>query len=291
VSGALAQAREAPSAPLLPAAIGAAAVKALRDELALHPKPGLVSPVDPGAHPDMDARTFVRAIDALPAFFEAAAEAGAAKVPFTALRTLGVAAEARMLAATSGINTHRGAIFGLGLLAAAAGRLGASERTVRGAALGREVSARWGASLRAELSPDPCSHGGAVALRHGVGGARLEAANGFPHLFRVALPALQGALRRGASRRAAAAQCLLSLIATLPDTNLLWRGGAGGLAWARRSAASFLDAGGVFRAGWEAELVILHQEFTRRRLSPGGSADLLAAALLVDDLGGGEITP
>jgi triphosphoribosyl-dephospho-CoA synthase len=123
-----------------------------------------------------------------------------------------------------------------------------------------------------------------VARRHGTGGARLEAAGGFPHLFEVALPELEGSLRRGAGRRAAAVQCLLSLIATLPDTNLLWRGGAPGLAFAQDLARRFLAAGGVHRPGWQAEVRAIHRQFTVRGLSPGGSADLLAAALLVHEL-------
>jgi triphosphoribosyl-dephospho-CoA synthase len=72
----------------------------------------------------------------------------------------------------------------------------------------------------------------------------------------------------------------------LPDTNLLWRGGAGALAWARGAAREFLRAGGVHRRGWEEHARALHREFVARRLSPGGSADLLAAALFVHRLGG-----
>jgi triphosphoribosyl-dephospho-CoA synthase len=269
-----------------PCDIGGAALAALREELELHPKPGLVSPAGPGAHLDMDAETFRRSIGALDGFFADAAQAGASGAPFDALRDLGIAAEERMLAATGGINTHRGAIFGLGLIAAAAGRLSSEGRSLAGRAVGLEVSARWGMALLQELPANPASHGSAVARRHGIRGAREEAATGFAHLFDVALPALEASLRAGAGRRGAAVQCLLSLIATLPDTNLLWRGGTDGLAFAQRSAHRWLERGGVERSGWEEELARLHRQFTLRRLSPGGSADLLAAALLVHDLRG-----
>jgi triphosphoribosyl-dephospho-CoA synthase len=263
---------------------------ALHEELELHPKPGLVSPADSGAHADMDAGTFRRSIESLGGVFDAAALAGASGAPFGVLRALGVEAEARMLAATGGVNTHRGAIFGLGLVAAAAGRLWATGRSPSGRAVGLEVSARWGEALRA-LAPVGASHGAVVARRHGAGGARLEAAGGFPHLFDVALPALERSLRRGAGRRAAAVQCLLSLVATLPDTNLLWRGGGAGLAFAQRAARRFLVRGGVHRPGWRAEVVAMHHDFTHRRLSPGGSADLLSAALLVHQLRRGPGPP
>jgi triphosphoribosyl-dephospho-CoA synthase len=270
-----------------PGEIGRLALAALREELELHPKPGLVSPVDPGAHLDMDAGTFRRSVGALSGFFADAARAGASGAPFNTLRALGIAAEERMLAATGGINTHRGAIFGLGLISAAAGRLSSEGRPLAGRALGLEISARWGPALRRELPPDPASHGSAVARRHGTAGARDEAATGFAHLFEVALPALEASLRAGAGRRGAALQCLLSLVATLTDTNLLWRGGSEGLAFAQGSARRWLDRGGIEASGWEDGLARLHQQFTVRRLSPGGSADLLAAALLVHDLRSG----
>jgi triphosphoribosyl-dephospho-CoA synthase len=141
-------------------------------------------------------------------------------------------------------------------------------------------------ALLGRLCPARSSHGQAVAARHGGGGARLEAAEGFPHLFDVALPAFRAALAGGLSRRAAAVQCLLALVAVLPDTNLLWRGGEEGLAFAQAGATSFLVAGGAARRGWEDEAESLHRDFVARRLSPGGSADLLAAALFVDRLSG-----
>jgi triphosphoribosyl-dephospho-CoA synthase len=268
-------------------AIGAAALAALREELRTAPKPGLVAPGDPGAHADMDEGTFARSLRALAPFFAAAAQAGREDAPFAALRALGIAAERRMLAATGGVNTHRGAIFALGLLAAAAGRLAADGRRAAPQALRAAVRGHYGEAIRGELLRPPASHGAAVARRHGVGGAPAEAAAGFPHLFDVALPALARARERGADRRAAAVQCLMSAVAVLPDTNLLHRAGPAGLAFARRSARGFLAAGGVHRAGWEEEARALHRAFVARRLSPGGSADLLAAALFVERLARG----
>jgi triphosphoribosyl-dephospho-CoA synthase len=263
--------------------IGAAALAALREELRTAPKPGLVAPGEPGAHADMDERTFAASLGALRPFFPAAARAGIEGAPFESLRALGLDAERAMLRATAGVNTHRGAIFTLGLLAAAAGRLAAEGAPARPPAL-REALRRHAPALRALPRPAG-SHGAVVARRHGVGGARAEAAAGFPHLFEVALPALEEALRRGAAPRAAAVHCLMSAIAVLADTNVLYRAGPGGLAFARAAARSFLAAGGVHRAGWEAEVGAIHRAFVARRLSPGGSADLLAAALFVRRLG------
>ena len=258
--------------------VGSGAVLALREELAARPKPGLVSPGDPGAHGDMDASTFVASIRAIEGYFVEAARAGATGSPFGELRALAIGAEARMLRATGGANTHRGAIFTLGILAAAAAGLAADGEPPRPARLRDAVRSRFGRALR-EMEPATGSHGSAVARRHGVPGARAEAASGFPHVFEVGLPALEGSLARDAPREAAALQCLMSLVAVLPDTNLLHRGGAPGLRFARESARGFLAAGGVHREGWERELRSVHAAFVRRNLSPGGSADLLAASL------------
>ena len=106
---------------LAPQAIGRAATLALHDELALSPKPGLVTLTDNGSHDDMDAHTFMRSLFALRSYFVRIAALGAAGAPFHALQQCGIDAEARMLAATGGVNTHRGAVFMLGLLCAAAG--------------------------------------------------------------------------------------------------------------------------------------------------------------------------
>jgi len=275
-----------PPAPAADAAraIGRLAIAALREELETWPKPGLVSARDPGAHTDMDAATFAASLRALAPSFEAIAQAGVEGAPFARLRDLGVRAEARMLAATGGVNTHRGAIFALGLLCAAAGRLAARGARVDAAALRETVRGVFAPAIRRELPRSAASHGAVVARRHGVGGARAEAAAGFPHLFDVALPALEDALRRGAPRRAAAVEALLASVATLADTNLLYRGGPAGLAFARAAARAFLRAGGVHRVGWEGDACALHAELVARGLSPGGSADVLAAALFVHGL-------
>ncbi|WP_284211936.1 triphosphoribosyl-dephospho-CoA synthase, partial [Methylobacterium brachythecii] len=97
--------------------IARCAVEALRLELDTYPKPGLVSLVDSGSHDDMDAATFKASAAALEPYFCELAEAGARGLGMDGLRRIGLAAEAAMLAATGGVNTHRGAIFGLGLLA------------------------------------------------------------------------------------------------------------------------------------------------------------------------------
>jgi triphosphoribosyl-dephospho-CoA synthase len=255
------------------------AARCLHRELATYPKPGLVSHVDSGSHSDMDAGTFRASASALEPFFGELAAAGAAGAGMAQLRRIGLAAEAAMRMATGGVNTHRGAIFGLGLLSAAAGALG--PRPPAGS-LGAHVRVRYADAILdgPELLHAP---GARARRRHGVGGAPAEAAAGFPTLYGTGLPALRRArARRPGAPEAARVEACLALVARLEDTNLLHRGGAEGYAFARAQAARFVAEGGIARADWFARAETLHRAFVARRLSPGGAADLLAMTLFVD---------
>ncbi|WP_323123011.1 triphosphoribosyl-dephospho-CoA synthase MdcB [Burkholderia alba] len=261
-------------------ALAACAQRCLMLEIATWPKPGLVSHVDAGSHLDMDAATFMRSAAALRPFFAELAEAGARDAGMAALRRIGLRAEHAMLAATGGVNTHRGAIFGLGLMCAAAGRRAAGGAPAATAAtLGAIVARRWGAEILGGPRPSD-SHGERAMRRHGVGGARREAADGFASVYRVGLPALRSAARLApGDAEAARVHACFALIAALDDTNLLHRGGRDGLDFAQRAARVFLARGGVGAADWRTRAAAAHRAFVARRLSPGGAADLLAMSL------------
>ena len=260
--------------------IAATAAEALRLEIDTYPKPGLVSWVDAGSHADMDAATFAASIEAITPYLAELAAAGAGDAPMPVLRRIGIAAEAAMRAATGGVNTHRGAIFGLGLLCAAAGS--AAEGPVPPGALGDSVSRRY-ADVILDGPVLLRAPGAEARRRHGVGGAPREAALGFPSLYGTGLPALdRGRRLRPGDPEAARVEACLALIAVTEDTNLLHRGGAEGYAFARDAAAGFVAAGGVGRDGWRAEAEAIHRAFVARNLSPGGAADLLAMTLFVD---------
>jgi triphosphoribosyl-dephospho-CoA synthase len=266
--------------------IARTAVRSLYHELALYPKPGLVSFNDNGAHRDMNAATFVRSLFSLRGYFVAISEAGMREAAFAELQQLGIAAEARMLRATRGINTHRGAIFTHGILAAAAGC--ASERNIEltDENLRAIVMENWSRDLRAiavACAATP-SHGQLMAVRHGVAGARGEALQGFPAVFEIALPALRSALARGADTQLALLHTLFVLLEEAADTNVLYRGGAEGLQFIQTRAKDFLERGSVFATGWQQRAESLHRECSVRNLSPGGCADLLAAAWFVYQL-------
>lgn len=267
----------------LAAQTGRAAIRALYREVALSPKPGLVTPDSRGSHRDMDFASFIRSLQALRGYFPEIAAAGRERPPFALLQALGIAAERTMLAATGGVNTHRGAIFNLGLLCAAVGALQADDLPVGAEALCHAVTANWGDAILDSLpaAEAPASHGLVVARRYGAGGARREAAAGFPAARELGLPAYRAVLMQTGDAGLAEVQALFALIAGLEDTNLLWRGGPQGLAEARALAADFLAAGGVFAADWRGRAAAIDRLFVARRLSPGGSADLLGVTLFL----------
>jgi triphosphoribosyl-dephospho-CoA synthase len=278
------QARTNAQAPS--AFIARTAVRALFKELVLYPKPGLVSPVDSGAHTDMNAATLMSSLFSLRHYFRGCAFAGASGAAFPALQRMGLAAERRMMRATGDVNTHRGAIFCLGLLAAAAGSLMQERRSVAGHALGQCVARRWGDAI-ARTTPLSRLREAAPTERHPSAiGARRQAIGGYPSVFSLALPVLTGTLARSGNEEAALIQTLFTLMATLDDTNLLRRGDKVGLAFVQSEARRFLAVGGVFASEWRARAIALHHACIARRLSPGGSADLLAGAWFVAALQG-----
>lgn len=264
------------------------ACRALAHELSLELKPGLVTPSARGSHADMDHATFAASIGALAGYFGDCARLAATGCNFAALQARGRLAERAMFAATGGVNTHKGAIFTLGLLAAAAGRQFADAGRFEPPLLGTQVAQHWGAAiLIAGAAPGAdfdATHGARLRGELGLPGAREQAAAGFPLLFETTLPQLGHARAHGATPETAAMHALLATIAVLPDTNVAHRGGLAGLHWAQHAASGFIAAGSVFAPGWRRTLDALGAAFVARWLSPGGSADLLAAAIFVREL-------
>ena len=275
--------------------IAAMATQALLEEVAVTPKPGLVDRSNNGSHRDMDFMSFQASAAALSnywrqCFFEAAVDRRTAgdevQTPaetFAALRPLGKRAERDMLAATGGVNTHKGAIFTLGVLCGAAGRLWTAEEGFPAAeAILDEAAAMTRETLEKEL---PAAHwntaGEGLYRKYGTRGIRGEVADGLPAVRNVSLPVFRDLLSRGLERNHAAAVTLLHLIACVEDTNLLHRGGKDGAAWAGKQAAALIADGSVPAA---EQIANLDRQFIERNLSPGGCADLLAVTLFLDRL-------
>ncbi len=257
------------------------ALRSLHAELCLFPKPGLVSKVDSGSHHDMNAETFMRSLFSLRHYFRTMTQLGAADVEFDALRRSGIEAEARMLQATGGVNTHRGAIFCIGLLCAGVGLVRARGLPLLPEIIRANLCQRWGAALLLHAQePDdtlPHSHGTQVAVRYAVPGAREQAAHGWPAVFELALPRLRIHLQQGKPWEEAGVDTLFALMAHLHDSNVLYRTGWRGMRLVHQQAALFLQQGGCANPAWHKRALACHRLFVQHRISPGGAADLFAA--------------
>ena len=260
------------------------AVEALIDEADLSPKPGLVDRRSSGAHTDMTlALMHASALALWPCLrqmAEAAQAHGEVGQPLRAeLGRIGREGEQAMLATTGGINTHRGAIWALGLLVAAQA-LDADAKPLA-------VVARAG---RIALIDDPAapvqqSHGAQVRHRYGASGAREQAQQGFPAVLEHGLPQLRRSRAVGASERHARLDALLAIMAALSDTCVLWRAGPQGLQALQAGARAVLDAGGSASLDGRRLLRQLDAQLLHLNASPGGAADLLAACLFLDKAG------
>lgn len=294
--------------------LGDLASLALVEEAELEPKPGLVDPSHPGAHDDMDLATLLSSARALRDCFTECASAGAAfhgddpRALLRALRPIGMRGESAMYAATGGVNTHKGAIFCLGILTAAAAALDGGDAIRRipregqrdgecgGGPLGEAaldytramctglVSAELGGGSAGALGA-PRTAGERLYKAFGSLGARGEAENGFPTLRRRVLPILRSSRGAGpAGRRTARLDALLAAMAELEDSCLLARGGPEALDFVRREAGVVIARGGASTRDGLTALRRLDGALCERRLSPGGAADMLAAGLFLDSL-------
>jgi len=260
------------------------AIGALTAELACYPKPGLVSFRDCGSHADMNAATFIASIGSLRGYFRDMADAGHSGADFTVLNRIGIAAERNMLAVTKGINTHRGAVFSLGLLAAGVGAMTARGERLSAAGVCLQVGALWGAEMLAMSYQCRGTNGALVRERYGVAGAREQAAAGFPILYQHSFPMLLVARAAGLDANWAGVQSFLTSLSLLDDSNLLHRGGEEALGFARRRAKEVLKIGGAFTPEGRRAARLLHSEFVAAWLSPGGSADMLALCYFLYDI-------
>jgi triphosphoribosyl-dephospho-CoA synthetase len=245
----------------------------------------------------MDYPMFLESACSLRPYFEKCALIGQKfcqeppKTVFLRLREAGIKAETNMLKVTNGVNTHKGAIFSLGLIVGAAGRLRGLHKLLSATSIGLVAASLVEGIVRDELTTlrdkipnKSLSIGEKLFLKYGVGGIRREAEAGFPTAV-MACQCLKNLLNYGVPLEIALPQVLLIIIKQSFDTNLLWRGGLKGVHYAKQSVADALNKGGWLAPAGQVIVGHMVGEFARQNLSPGGSADLLAVAiffLLVD---------
>ena len=250
--------------------IGETAQRALLNEALTTPKPGLVDCESNGAHSDMNLISFADSACALRPYFEACARMGSEDAAFSRLQYAGQQAEDAMYA-EAGVNTHKGAIFALGILCYAAGSCG--EHADTDAIL--QKSAAAGMFFLEQMKQSACCEtGGERQYRqYGLTGARGEAASGFCSVQSFALPALREAAASGKSLQQAGLHALIALMKNVQDSNVIRRAGLDGQNFVSEQAQLALNEGCS-----EDLLRAMDRAFVQRGISPGGSADLLAAA-------------
>ena len=270
-----------------PERIGRLAAECLIKEVETTPKPGLVDLRNNGSHTDMDVSTFRKSANALIPYFTECVKIGIdsqnldVESTFDRLRAAGLIADATMYETTGGVNTHKGAIYSMGVLLGAIGRLWSAELPI---ADRKEILAQASKLVKESVDSDLNLANGSTAgerlyLERGLKGIRGEVASGFVSVLEYALPVYESEMKKGASQNDSGVRTLLSLIFSIDDTNLYHRGGEEGVRFAKERAKDLLFYGYNL-----ADVEKMDDDFIERRLSPGGSADLLAVTYLLFDL-------
>lgn len=245
------------------------AERALRMELDTTPKPGLVDRQDNGAHKDMDYALMSKSISALRPYLTRLAVESAKDIDPAKIKEIGIEAEKAMLKATGGVNTHKGALFCIGLSVAAASCLACSTGAVEAYSFKELVS-----RAASEIPSARGTHGAEAKRSFKAVGALENARAAYPELFADWLPyyrSLEGDPFR-------CHKTLLHIMTTLDDTNILHRRGAEGLAHAEAEAARLLEDFS------ESGLSSLNKDFIRENISPGGSADMLSLTIFIESI-------
>ena len=255
--------------------------EALIAEVELSPKPGLVDRRGAGAHKDLSLPIMRRSALMIEPCLCDMALISIGSHPSQRMReqlaAIGRDAERAMLKATGGSNSHKGAIWILGLLISAAAMHEDAPKASEIAILAKEI-----ASFEDLAAPRLVSHGDVVAKRYGGAGARGEALGGFPHVVAIGLPVLRAKRASGATEHVARLDTLLSIMARLDDTCLLYRGGEKALLTAKAGAAAVERTGGSGTEIGRRKLFHLDHRLLELGVSPGGCGDLLAATLFLD---------
>lgn len=257
------------------------AEKALLYEVITNPKPGLVDPVDNGPHPDMDAYLFINSSLSLNDYFEEAAKIGYdfdnadLRQMFSLLRQAGIRAEKTMFNATKNINTHKGAIFSLGLFVCASSYCqnhpNTDEFTV--------IQAMTRGLVKHDLGQKSETAGERQFLKYGKGGVRAEAEAGYPLVRDVALPFLK---QTTGDLNVRLLDTLMKIVSEIEDSNLIKRAGnIEVIEWSQQQAKKYLALGGYQTVAGKQFMHRLNHIFKEKNYSLGGSADLLIVTIFM----------
>ena len=274
----------------LPYIIAHLATQALQAELDTTPKPGLVDKDNNGAHRDMDYALMQRSIDTLHPYFVKLALLGCADAlpSHTAIRDAGIEAEKAMLSATNGVNTHKGALFSMGLAVVAAAheerKIAANEEQILKERNGGEdvlVSLQTTIKALAASFPDTNgTHGSKAKLLSkgttAIKGALDNAREGYEMLFAEWLPFYIE--RRKEHDAYTLHKTLLRIMCDLDDTNVIYRTDLATAEEVKQEARALLNS---FE---EAVLKDMDRHYTTRNISPGGAADMLSLTIFIGSI-------
>lgn len=254
-------------------------------EVSTHPKPGLVTRLSNGAHKDMSIFTFMMSSAVLGKAFHdlqdiGQAHKGTATELFAKMRCYGVNAEKELLRVTKGVNTQRGILFAGGIVSAASGyamNMGLKKESL--IPLIREMTVGLVAKELKNCNHAAMTAGEKLYHKYGITGIRGEVENGFPSVVNYGLPALSEALEKGTTLNDAFVHTLLTLMTVVQDSNVIWRTDYETLLEVQRIAKDILHKGSVFTDEGRMAIAETERYFLQRRISPGGSADLLSVTI------------
>ena len=257
------------------------AVKALLYEVAVTPKPGLVDRSDNGSHKDMNFFTFIDSSTALYDYLKKcvlkAIELSDTTPQnlFANLRFIGLEAERKMFANTMGVNTHKGAIFSLGIITAAAAYLSENHQPLTVENI-LDICAEM-AQLSLDDFSNKChqSFGKQIYAQKNIKGIRGQAAAGYPDV-KPALEYLKRCIAQGDDINTAGIKTLCMLMSTVEDTNVIKRSDIETLKKINTEAKQLLESEDIVE-----ELKKMNNDFVSLNISPGGCADLLAICFLL----------
>lgn len=265
--------------------VGQYLTQAILLEVSTHPKPGLVTRLSNGAHKDMSIFTFMMSSAVLSKAFNdlqdiGQAHRGTLAELFCKLRSYGVGAEAELLRVTKGVNTQRGILFAGGIVSAVSGyamNMGLSRDALL--PLIKEMAAGLVAKELKNLDHAAMTAGEKLYYKYGITGIRGEVENGFPSVVNYGLPALEDAFNKGATINDALVHALIALMTVVEDSNVIWRTDYDTLLEVQRIAKNILSLGSVFTEKGRMAIAETGRYFLQRRISPGGSADLLSVTI------------
>lgn len=265
--------------------IGSLAIQAMLYEISCMPSPGLVSPVSSGAHKDMDYYTFIDSTSVLSRYMALFVQEGYSnrkcKDIFNRIRVIGIEAERDMFVKTNGVNTHKGMLFLMGVTCAAIGKVIYEKKSFDD--IKNVIKEMTEGIVDKELLSlkvnSKLSHGEKLYLKYKNPGIRGEVEKGIPTVFEFSLDFYRNNLYLNLNDRLV--HTLIGLMSVCNDTTIIHRHNIETLEEVKKMSESIISLGGMNTVEGRAEINKMNEEFIKRNISPGGSADLLAVTVFL----------